>query len=114
MSGFDDREKGFEAKFHLDEELAFKVMARRDRLLGLWVAGHLKLSGAEADAYAAGVVETAIADSHHSALLSKLLNDLAAVKAPVGAPELHAEMARVAALARQQIVDGIVDEPPLS
>src|SRR5581483_5093854 len=56
MSGFDERKKGFEAKWAHDEELRFKVMARRNKLLGLWVAGQKGLSGAAADAYAKEVV----------------------------------------------------------
>ena len=53
MTTFDKREEGFEKKFAVDEELKFKANARRNRLLGLWAAGKLGLSGAEADAYAA-------------------------------------------------------------
>ncbi|MGH7090354.1 MAG: ATPase inhibitor subunit zeta, partial [Stellaceae bacterium] len=49
---FDDREKAFERKFERDQELAFKVRARRRRLLGLWAARQLGLSGAAAQSYA--------------------------------------------------------------
>ena len=45
MTTFDKREEGFESKFALDEELKFKAEARRNRLLGLWVAEKLGLSG---------------------------------------------------------------------
>ena len=107
MNGFDDREKGFEAKFHVDEELAFKVTARRDKLLGLWVAAHLGLAGRDAENYAADIVDASLADSHHAAMLTKLLGDLAAAQAPVGAAELHAEMDRAAALARQQVMSEV-------
>jgi hypothetical protein len=49
---FDKREEGFEQQFAHDEELKFKATARRDRLLGLWAAEKLGLSGSAADAYA--------------------------------------------------------------
>jgi hypothetical protein len=53
---FDKREEGFENLFVHDEELKFKATARRDRLLGLWAAQHLGLSGAAADDYAKSIV----------------------------------------------------------
>jgi hypothetical protein len=63
MTTFDKREEGFEKKFAHDEELRFKANARRNKLLGLWAAEKLGLSGAEADAYAKEVV---VADFEHS------------------------------------------------
>ena len=56
MTTFDKREEGFEKKFALDEEQKFKAMARRNRLLGLWAAEKLGLSGDAATAYAKEVV----------------------------------------------------------
>jgi hypothetical protein len=56
MTTFDKREEGFEKKFAHDEELQFKANARRNKLLGLWAAGKLGLSGADADAFAKEVV----------------------------------------------------------
>jgi len=56
MTTFDKREEGFEKKYALDEELAFKANARRNKLLGAWAAEKLGLSGADADAYAKTVV----------------------------------------------------------
>jgi hypothetical protein len=56
MTTFDKREEGFEKKFALDEEQKFKAMARRNRLLGMWAAEKLGLSGDEANAYAKEVV----------------------------------------------------------
>jgi len=57
MTTFDKREEGFEKKFALDEEQKFKAEARRNRLLGLWAAGKLGLSGDAASAYAKEIVE---------------------------------------------------------
>jgi hypothetical protein len=56
MTTFDKREEGFEKKFAHDEELRFKAMARRNKLLGMWAAEKLGMSGADADAYAKEVV----------------------------------------------------------
>ena len=56
MDTFDKRKEGFEKKFAHDEELRFKATARRNRLLGLWAAEKLGLTGAEAEAYAKEVV----------------------------------------------------------
>ena len=56
MTTFDKREEGFEKKFAMDEETRFKAMARRNKLLGLWAAEKMGLSGADADAYAKSVV----------------------------------------------------------
>src|SRR5689334_3332991 len=53
---FKDREKGYESKWAHDEELRFKVYARRNKLLGQWAASQLGLSGAEAEQYARAVV----------------------------------------------------------
>ena len=53
---FDKREEGFEKKFAHDEELRFKASARRNKLLGIWAAGKMGLTGAEAEAYAKEVV----------------------------------------------------------
>jgi hypothetical protein len=56
MSTFDKREEGFERQFAHDEEIRFKARARRNRMLGLWAAEKLGLSGAAADAYAKEIV----------------------------------------------------------
>ena len=104
MDPFEDREKAFEAKYHMDEEVAFKTNARRDKLLGLWVAGHLGLSGAAAETYAKSVVGSDLADARHKAMIEKLVADLHNAKAKVGASELCAEMERLNEVARQQIL----------
>jgi hypothetical protein len=56
MTTFDKREEGFEKQFAHDEELRFRATARRNKLIGLWAAEKLGLSGADADAYAKTVV----------------------------------------------------------
>jgi hypothetical protein len=56
MTTFDKREEGFEKQFAHDEELRFKATARRNKMLGLWAAGKLGMSGPEADAYSKAIV----------------------------------------------------------
>jgi hypothetical protein len=65
MTTFDKREEAFEKQFAHDEELRFKATARRNKMLGLWAAEKLGLSGADADSYALSVVMAAFEDSTH-------------------------------------------------
>lgn len=78
MSEMSDRQKGFENKFAHDEELRFKATARRNKLLGLWVAEKLGKSGAEADAYAREVVAADFEEVGDDDVLRKVKNDLEA------------------------------------
>lgn len=104
MSGFDDREKAYEAKYHLDEEIEFKVNVRRAKLLGLWAAEKLGLAGEDALAYSRQVVEADIAVPGHTGLLSKVSRDLAVQKISVGPAHLQHEMDRLGAIAKEQIL----------
>ncbi|MGB1389219.1 MAG: DUF1476 domain-containing protein [Paracoccaceae bacterium] len=76
MSTFDDRENAFEAKFAHDEEMQFKVVARRNKLLGLWAAELLGKSGADADAYAVEVVKSDCEEAGHDDVVRKVTGDL--------------------------------------
>ena len=75
MTTFDKREEGFEKKFAHDEELRFKANARRNKLLGLWAAEKLGLSGAEADAYAKEVVVADFEEGGDSDVFRKVRKD---------------------------------------
>lgn len=74
---FKDREKGFENKFAHDEELRFRAFARRNKLIGLWAAGLLGRTGAEAEAYAMEVVRADFEEAGHEDVYRKLAADLA-------------------------------------
>ena len=78
MTTFDKREEGFEKKFALDEELKFKAEARRNRLLGLWAAGKLGITGDAAAAYASEAVAGAFAEGGDKAVVARLGRDLSA------------------------------------
>jgi hypothetical protein len=76
MTTFDKREEGFEKKFAHDEELQFKAMARRNKLLGLWAAEILGKTGAEADAYAKDVVMADFEEVGDEDVFRKVAKDL--------------------------------------
>ena len=75
MTTFDKREEGFEKQFAHDEALRFKANARRNRLLGLWAAEKLGLSGREADAYAKEVVIAALEGTGDNDVFRKIRQD---------------------------------------
>jgi len=76
MAGFDDREKGFEAKYRLDEETRFRVRARRNKLLGLWLAKAFGLTGEAADGYAKEVVAADLERPGDDDVIEKVMADI--------------------------------------
>jgi hypothetical protein len=76
MSMFDDREKGYEAKYKHDQDTLFRITARRNKLLGLWVAGQLGKSGPDAEAYAKEVVASDFEKPGDDDVIVKVLKDL--------------------------------------
>ncbi len=101
MTTFDEREKNFEKQFAHDEELKFKAIARRNKLLGLWAAGVLGKSGADADAYAKEVVLADFEEPGHDDVVRKLLADLSAKG--VTEDQIRAQMITLLAQAAAQI-----------
>jgi len=75
MTTFEERQKGFERKFALDEELKFKATARRNRLLGLWAAGEMGLAADAAQAYAREVVKADLAEPGEEDVFRKIRAD---------------------------------------
>jgi hypothetical protein len=76
MNNFQDREKAFEAKFAHDEEKRFKVEARRDKLLGLWLAEKLGKSGEAAEDYAKEVVIADLKEAGDADVIAKVMADI--------------------------------------
>jgi len=103
MSGFDEREKSFEKKFERDQELAFKAKARRNKLLGLWAAGQMGLSGAAAEAYAKEVVAADFQQPGDDDVIEKITRDCAAKGVKLDAHRIGLELARCAEEARKQL-----------
>lgn len=75
MATMDDRKDAFEKKFAHDEELKFKAMARRNKLLGLWAAGKLGKSGEDAEAYAREVVAADFEEAGDEDVFRKIRGD---------------------------------------
>ncbi len=76
MTTFDDRERGFENKFAHDQEMLFRITARRDRLVGEWAAKLMSLTPAETDSYAKGIVQADFEVAGDDDIVRKLLGDL--------------------------------------
>ena len=105
MTTFDKREEAFERKFALDEELKFKAEARRNKLLGLWVAAKLGLSGDEANAYAREVV-AADFDEAGGGVIRKVMTDLADNGIALSESELRRNMDELMVQAIVQVKAG--------
>ena len=106
MTTFDKREEGFEKKFALDEEQKFKAEARRNRLLGLWAAEKLGITGDAASAYAKEVVAADFEEAGDGDVLRKLMADFAAKSVVVTEPAIRAKMNELAAVAAAEVKAG--------
>ena len=102
MTTFDKREEGFEKKFAHDEELRFKATARRNKLLGLWAAGLLGKSGADADAYAKEVVAADFEEAGDEDVYRKIAGDLGGAADEV---TIRAKMSDLMTEAKRQIMN---------
>jgi len=101
---FEDRQRGFEAAFQRDQELTFRIGARRNKLFGLWAATRLGISAGEAaEAYAQTVVAADFEEPGDGDVIRKVHRDLTEIGMSVTETELRAELARAAAEARKQI-----------
>lgn len=103
MSSMKDREEGFERKFAFDEELKFKAMARRNKLLGLWAAEKLGKSGADAEAYAKEVVAADFQEAGDDDVLRKVKADLDAAAVGQSDHQIRRVMDELLAQAVEQI-----------
>ena len=106
MTTFDKRQEGFEKKFALDEELKFKAEARRNKLLGLWVADKLGLSGDAAASYATDVVAADFEEAGDGDVVRKVSRDLADKGVALSEQDLRAKMNELLAEAAAQVKAG--------
>ena len=104
MTTFDDREKAFEDKYKHDQELQFRVEVRRNKLLGLWVAELLGLSGDQATAYAKEVVAADFEEPGDADLLRKVLGDLQGKSVEMSEQRLRKKMDELRTVAKHQIM----------
>ena len=105
MSAFDDRERDFEKRFQHDEELLFKANARRNKMLGLWAADVLGLTGAESEAYGKEVVMADFQEPGDEAVLRKVLSYFEAKGFPTDAVKIRHEMERLMPVAKNEIMN---------
>jgi hypothetical protein len=106
MTTFDKREEGFEKKFALDEEQKFKALARRNKLLGLWVAEKLGLSGDAVNDYARTVVAAEFGEGRDENVVRKVIGDLGARGVEIPEVEIRAKMDQLMAQAVAQVKAG--------
>ena len=106
MTTFDDREKGFESKYALDQEQEFKAMARRNKLLGLWAAEKMGLSPETAEDYAKAVVRADFEQPGDEDVFRKLDQDFKGSGISVSEGEIRSKMDELASVAREQVRAG--------
>jgi hypothetical protein len=105
---FSDRERGEEAKYAFDEENAFKIAARANRLIGEWAAGLMGLTAEEADAYRKSVVQADFEEAGHEDVIRKLLGDLTQAGSDVDEAAIRAKLEECTIEARRRFMaDGI-------
>jgi hypothetical protein len=106
MSGFEDREEQFEKRFAVDEELKFKALARRNKLIGLWVAELLGYGGAEADSYAAELVASQVGASEPDALFGTVQASLSKAGVEMSDNRIRRKLSETMAQASTEIMAG--------
>jgi len=104
MSGFDERQKGFEKKFEKDQEFQFKATARRNRLLGMWAADLMGIKGEAADAYAKDVVKADFELPGDEDVVGKVMGDLKARGITQSEHQLRKKMDELFAVAKEQLM----------
>ncbi|WP_374345118.1 DUF1476 domain-containing protein [Phenylobacterium sp.] len=107
MTTFDNRERGFENKFALDQEQEFKAGARRNKLLGQWAAGLMGLQADNIDEYAKAVVKSDFELPGDDDVLRKVFEDLKGSGVAVSEGEVRMKMDELLAVARDQVKNGL-------
>jgi hypothetical protein len=105
MTTFDDREKAFEAKFARDEEMAFRITARRNRLLGAWAGQLMGLTSEESDAYAKAVVQADFEEAGDEDVIRKLLGDLVGANVDMDESRIRSALDDATIEARRQLLE---------
>ena len=104
MTAFDDRERAFETKFARDEEMAFRITARRNRLLGTWAAGLMGLTAEETDAYAKAVVQADFEEAGDEDVVRKILGDLLSANIDMDEGRVREALHEATVEARRQLM----------
>ncbi|MEL6245492.1 MAG: DUF1476 domain-containing protein [Pseudomonadota bacterium] len=104
MTDFKDRQRGEEAKYVHDQQTEFKVMARRNKLLGLWAADLLGLTGSDAEAYAKTVVLSDLEEAGDDDVFRKVRADFDAKGVDRSDNRIREHMAELLPVAREQVL----------
>ena len=105
MSTFDDRERAFETKYARDQEMQFRITARRNKLLGHWAANLMGLSQAEADAYASDVIRADFEEAGDEDVIRKVLGDLTSAGVECDEARIRETLAHKTVEARRQLME---------
>jgi hypothetical protein len=105
MTQFNDRERAFEAKYARDEEMQFRITARRNRLLGEWAARQMGLSEAETESYAKDVVRADFEEAGEQDVIRKVLGDLTAANVECDEGKIREALRNKEIEARRQIIE---------
>ena len=105
MAGIDDRERAFETEFAREQEMAFRVTARRNRLVGGWAAGLMKLTPAESEAYCKAVVQADFEEAGDEDVVRKLLGDLTAAGVDIDNDAVRRALDEQQIEARRQLLE---------
>ncbi|MGE4411635.1 MAG: DUF1476 domain-containing protein [Sphingomonadales bacterium] len=105
MTNFNDRERAFEAKFAHDEEMQFRITARRNRLLGEWAGAKMGLNPAETDAYAKAVVQADFEEAGDEDVIRKLVGDLTNAGLDIDEATIRAALEEQAVIARRMFIE---------
>ena len=103
MTTFDDREKGFESRYALDQEQEFKAIARRNKLLGLWAAEKLGLNPDRAEEYGRAIVKADFEQPGEEDVYRKIAQDLEGAGLTASEGEIRRKMDELSSVAREQI-----------
>ncbi|HEY6578405.1 MAG TPA: DUF1476 domain-containing protein [Rhizomicrobium sp.] len=103
-SAFEDRERSYEAKWAHDEDLRFRTTARRNKLLGLWAADQMELTGAAAESYANALLDLEVRGGRDQDIANKLHEDFAARSIAVSDHAVYRKMEELLAEAAEQIM----------
>lgn len=104
MTSFSDRERAEEAHFSRQEEMQFRIQARRNRLLGAWAAERMGLSAVEAEAYAKAVVQADFEEAGDEDVVRKLLGDLTSAGVETNEGEVRSALEAKHVEARRQLM----------
>ncbi|NNC59825.1 MAG: DUF1476 domain-containing protein [Erythrobacter sp.] len=104
MTDFKDRQRGEEAKFAMDEETAFKLAARRNRLLGHWAAEKMDLNAEETESYAKAVVQADFEEAGDEDVIRKVLGDLTTAGVDIDEAGVRAALAEKTVEAKRQLM----------